>query len=59
MIFQKGNRLDLVEQEQSEIKILTSYFPETWTEVQIETEIRNILRERNMDSASINQGNIG
>ena len=42
--FTKGNRLELVENELNEIKVLENYMPKQMTEEEIEAEVRTIVQ---------------
>ena len=43
--FTRGNRLDLVQKEQSEIDVLERYLPKQMTELEIEIAVKEILSE--------------
>ena len=43
--FEKGNRSDLVEREQAELDILTSYLPQQLSREEIEVQARRIIEE--------------
>ncbi len=49
--FEKGNRIDLVEQTKKEIAVLTVYLPEQMSDVDLEQLIKNILLENNITDA--------
>lgn len=49
--FEKGNRIDLVEQTKKEIAVLTVYLPEQMSDVDLEQLIKNILLENNITNA--------
>lgn len=50
--FEKGNRNDLIEQSEQEIKILEKYLPEQLTEEEITDIINNVFSKVNPTSSS-------
>lgn len=50
--FEKGNRNDLIEQSEQEIKILEKYLPEQLTEEEVTDIINNVFRKVNPTSSS-------
>ena len=50
--FEKGNRNDLIEQSEQEIKILEKYLPEQLTEEEVTDIINNVFSKVNPTSSS-------
>lgn len=50
--FEKGNRNDLIEQSEQEIKILKKYLPEQLTEEEVTDIINNVFSKVNPTSSS-------
>ena len=48
--FEKGNRQDLIDQTNEEIKLLETYMPEQWSEEEITNIINEIIKEINATS---------
>lgn len=49
-IFQEQNRSDLAQKEQEEIEIIQQFLPQQLSETEIETHIKSIARELNINS---------
>jgi uncharacterized protein len=49
--FRQGGRMDLVDKEEAELKVIRTFMPEQMSEEDIEKEIENAIREA--DAASI------
>ncbi|HOD66397.1 MAG TPA: GatB/YqeY domain-containing protein [candidate division Zixibacteria bacterium] len=50
--FQRGNRMDLVEQEQRELDLITAYLPRQLSEDDLRTLIAEAIRETGAQSAA-------
>lgn len=46
-MYEKGNRPDLLEKEQAELKVIQEFLPQQLDENQIESELKNIITEMN------------